>query len=214
MQYCTELVGPKRELQSVNRPLHSFKPYISPHEGQWTIVTIVQTPPTCLASQKVYEAPRSHAHKIVSSHFRATPRPSRLAECDPGPCAQHASHMYLYTFRLFRRGFFFLPCHFSHFEEGRMESSGDGWHKQPTQGCCNDLPWPATWDRRHQQHATNACKSSQCCQHSKRTPRPLSVQVCANGLIVDACQDDAETNEESSGKVQRSYVKQVKTIKA
>jgi len=116
----------KKELQSVNRPLHSFKPYISPHEGQWTVVTIVQTPPTCLASQKVYEAPRSHAHKIVSSHFRATPRPSRLAECDPGPCAQHASHMYLYTFRLFRRGFFFLPCHFSHFEEGRMESSGDG----------------------------------------------------------------------------------------
>lgn len=39
-------------------------------------------------------------------------------------------------------------------------------------------------------------------------------QVCANGLIVDACQDDAETNEESSGKAQRSYVKQVKTIKA
>lgn len=109
MQYCTELVGPKTELQSVNRPLHSFKPYISPHEGQWTIVTIVQTPPTCSASQKVYEAPRSHAHKIVSSHFRATPRPSRLAECDPGPCAQHASHMYLYTFRLFHRGFFFLP---------------------------------------------------------------------------------------------------------
>ena len=95
MQYCTELVGPKKGAAI--------------GESQWTIVTIVQTPPTCLASQKVYEAPRSHAHKIVSSHFRATPRPSRLAECDPGPCAQHASHMYLYTFRLFRRGFFFLP---------------------------------------------------------------------------------------------------------
>lgn len=46
----------------------------------------------------------------------------------PKPQHNHVFYMFLYTVDL-------LACHFSHFEKGRMESSGDGWHKQPTSSC-------------------------------------------------------------------------------